>query len=207
MPFGLANAPAAFIDLMNRVFRPYLDQFVIVFIDDILVYSKTWEEHEQHLRIVLQTLREHQLYAKKEKCDFWLTEVKFLGHVISRQGISVDPSKIETVLQWERPKNVAEIRSFLGLTGYYRRFVKDFSSIAALMTRLPKKEVRFEWDADCEHAFQELRTRLTSAPILMIPNSDKPYEVYSDASRRGLGVCFDEKWTGCGLCISSTEAT
>ena len=187
MPFGLTNAPAAFMDLMNRVFRPYLDQFVIVFIDDILVYSKTWEEHEQHLRIVLQTLREHQLYAKKEKCDFWLTEVKFLGHVISGQGISVDPAKIETVLQWERPKNVAEIRSFLGLAGYYRRFVKDFSSIAAPMTRLTKKEVRFEWDADCEHAFQELRTRLTSAPILTIPNSDEPYEVYSDASGRGLG--------------------
>ena len=144
MPFGLTNAPAAFMDLMNRVFRPYLDQFVIVFIDDILVYSKTWEEHVQHLRIVLQTLREHQLYAKKEKCDFWLTEVKFLGHVISEQGISVDPSKIETVLQWERPKNVVEIRSFLGLAGYYRRFVKDFSSIAAPMTRLTKKEVRFE---------------------------------------------------------------
>ena len=120
MLFGLMNAPVAFMDLMNRVFRPYLDRFMIVFIDDILVYSKTWEEHAQHLRIILQTLREHQLYAKKEKCDFWLTEVKFLGHVISGQGISVDPSKVETVLQWERPKNVAEIRSFLGLAGYYR---------------------------------------------------------------------------------------
>ena len=187
MPFGLTNAPATFMDLMNRVFRPYLDQFVIVFIDDILVYSKTWEEHAQHLRIVLQTLREHQLYAKKEKCDFWLTEVKFLGHVISGQGISVDPSKVETVLQWERPKNVAEIRSFLGLAGYYRRFVKDFSSIAAPLTRLTKKEVRFEWDAGCEHAFQELKVRLTSAPILTIPNTEEPYEVYSDASGVGLG--------------------
>ncbi|XP_024027997.1 uncharacterized protein LOC112093552 [Morus notabilis] len=125
------------------------------------------------MRIVLQTLREHQLYAKMEKCDFWLTKVKFLGHVIYGQGISVDPSKIEIMLQWERPKNVAEIHSFLRLAGYYWRFVKDFSSIAASMTRLTKKE--------------ELKARLTSTPVLTIPNIEEPYEVYSDASGVGLG--------------------
>jgi hypothetical protein len=140
MPFGLTNAPAVFMDLMNRVFRPYLDKFVVVFIDDILVYSNSYLEHEQHLRQVLSTLREHQLYAKVSKCEFWLKEVVFLGHVISAQGILVDPRKVEAVLKWERPKNVTEIRSFLGLAGYYRRFIEGFSIIAIPMTRLTRKE-------------------------------------------------------------------
>ncbi|XP_024020452.1 uncharacterized protein LOC112091328 [Morus notabilis] len=145
MPFGLTNAPAAFMDLMNRVFRPHLDRFIIVFIDDILIYSKTQEEHAEHLRIALQTLREHRLYAKKEKCDFWMTEVKFLGHVVSQEGISVDPSKVEAVLNWGRPKNVSEIRSFLGLAGYYRRFVENFSRIASPLTRLTRKDVSLKY--------------------------------------------------------------
>jgi len=134
MSFGLTNAPAAFMDMMNRVFSSYLDRFVVVFIDDILVYSKTKEEHEQHLRLVLQTLREHQLYAKFSKCEFWLDRVVFLGHVISAEGVQVDPKKVEAVMDWPRPKTVTEIRSFLGLAGYYRRFVKDFSRIAAPLT-------------------------------------------------------------------------
>ena len=120
MPFGLTNAPAAFMDLMNRVFHPYLDQFVIVFIDDILVYSKNVEEHARHLRMVLQTLRDRELYPKFSKCEFWLNEVVFLGHVISGDGIFMDPKKIEAVVSWEQPKNVSEIQSFLGLAGYYR---------------------------------------------------------------------------------------
>ncbi|KAL5583538.1 hypothetical protein UlMin_015980 [Ulmus minor] len=187
MPFGLTNAPTAFMDLINQVFRPYLDRFVIFFIDDILVYSKTQEEHEEHLRIVLQTLRENRLFAKLEKCDFWMTEVKFLGHVISQEGISVDPSKIKAVLQWEQPRNVSEIRSFLGLAGYYRRFVENFSRIFVPLTQLTKKEVKFIWDDQCEATFQELKKRLTSAPIVTIPNSKEPYTVYTDASGTGLG--------------------
>ena len=187
MPFGLTNAPAAFMDLMNRVFRPYLDQFIIVFIDDILIYSKNEEEHAEHLRIALQTLREHGLYAKREKCDFWMTKVKFLGHVVSEEGISVDPSKIEAVLNWERPKNVSEIRSFLGLAGYYRRFVENFSKIASPLTKLTRKNVKFVWDDKCEEAFEELKRRLTSAPVLIIPNNEEPYTVYTDASGNGLG--------------------
>jgi hypothetical protein len=123
MPFGLTNAPAVFMDLMNRVFRPFLDQFVIVFIDDILIYSRSEAEHEEHLRIVLQTLRDHQLYGKFSKCEFWLSEVRFLGHVISADGIAVDPSKVEAVLDWQQPSTVTEIRSFLGLAGYYRKFI------------------------------------------------------------------------------------
>ena len=123
MPFGLTNAPAAFMDLMNRVFRPYVDQFVIVFIDDILVYSNDAQEHEQKLRIVLETLREKKLYAKLSKCDFWLKEVSFLGHIVSAEGIRVNLAKIEAIVNWKSPQNVTEVRSFLGLAGYYRRFV------------------------------------------------------------------------------------
>ena len=169
MPFGLTNAPAAFMDLMHRIFHPYLDQFVVVFVDDILIYSKSEEEHEQHLRAALQVLREHHLYAKWSKCEFWMTEVKFLGHVVSKEGISVDPTKMEAVLNWNRPKNVSEIRSFLGLAGYYRRFVKDFSRKAVPLTQLTRKGVKFEWNDEREQAFIELKNHLTSATVLIIP--------------------------------------
>ncbi|KAL4014045.1 hypothetical protein IC575_026235 [Cucumis melo] len=124
MSFGLTNAPAVFMDLMNRVFREFLDTFVIVFIDDILIYSKTEAEHEEHLRMVLQTLRDNKLYAKFSKCEFWLKQVSFLGHVVSKAGVSVDPAKIEAVTGWTRPSTVSEVRSFLGLADYYRRFGK-----------------------------------------------------------------------------------
>ena len=132
MSFGLTNAPAAFMELMNRVFRPYLDLFVIVFIDDILIYSRSQEEHEKHLRVVLQTLKDSQLYAKFSKCEFWLSSVAFLGHVVSAAGIQVDPKKIEAVKNWPRPASATDIQSFLGLAGYYHRFVEGFLSIAAL---------------------------------------------------------------------------
>ena len=134
MPFGLPNAPTVFMDLMNRVFHEYLDRFVFVLIDDILVYSKSQEEHEEHLRMVLQILRDKKLYAKLKKCEFWLNQVVFLGHVISRDGITVDPSKIEAIVNWDVPTNVSVVRSFLGLAGYYRRFVEGFSRIATPLT-------------------------------------------------------------------------
>ena len=134
MPFGLTNASAAFMDLMNRVFHEYLDRFVIVFIDDILIFSKSMEEHEEHLRIVFQILMEKKLYAKFKKCEFWLDQVVFLGDVISKAGIFVDPSKVEAMVDWARPTNVSEIRSFLGLIGYYRRIVEGFSRIVAPLT-------------------------------------------------------------------------
>ena len=144
MPYGLTNAPAAFMDLMHRVFQPYLDQFVVVFVDDILIYSQYEEEHEDHLRVVLQFLRDHQLYTKFSKCEFWLTEVRFLGHIMSASSVSVDPEKVDAIMSWERPKSVFEIRSFLGLVGYYKRFIEDFSRLAAHMTRLIRKRVKFE---------------------------------------------------------------
>ena len=187
MSFGLTKAPAAFMDLMHRVFRPYLDQFVVAFVDYILIYSQLEWEHEYHLRIVLQLLRDHQLYAKFSKRKFWLTEVKFLGHVVSASSVSMDPEKVEAVMSWERPKSVFEIRSFLGLAGYYRRFIEDFSRLAAPMTRLTRKEVKFDWDDRCEEAFQELKRRLTSAPILIVLDRGRRYTVYCGASRAGLG--------------------
>ena len=144
MPFGLTNAPAAFMDLMHRVFQPYLDQFVVVFVDGILIYSQSEWENEYYLRIVLQLLRDHQLYAKFSKCKFCLIEVRFLGHMVSALGVSMDPEKVEAMMSWERLKSVFEIRSFLGLAGYYRRFIEDFSRLATPMTRLTRNEVKFD---------------------------------------------------------------
>ena len=153
MAFRLTNAPTAFMVLMHRVFQPYLDQFVVVFIDDILIYSKSKEEHEDHLRIVLQAFRDHQLYAKFSKCEFWLTNVRFLGHVVSASGVSVDPKKVDAAMGWERSNSAFEIRSFLGLARYYRRFIENFSRLATPMMKLTQKEVKFEWNDVCERAF------------------------------------------------------
>ena len=187
MSFGLTNAPAAFMDLMNRVFRPYLDRFVIVFIDDILVYSRSELEHERHFGLVLQTLRQYQLYAKFSKCEFWLSRVGFLGHVVSADGIYVDPHKVEAVASWEQPTTVTEVRSFLGLTGYYRRFIEGFSKLAGPLHCLTRKGVKFEWTDRCEGSFQTLKEKLTSAPVLTLPEGNEGFKVYSDASHQGLG--------------------
>ena len=136
MPFGFTNVVAAFMDLMNGVFKPYLDQFVVVFIDDILVYSKNKEENEKHLRAILQTLKEHQLFAKLKKCEFWLDQISFLDHVVSKDGISIYPGKVEAVLSWKRPTTVFEVKSFLGMSRYYRHFIEGFSKISPPLTRL-----------------------------------------------------------------------
>ena len=184
---GVTNAPGVFMEYMNRIFHPYLDKFVVVFIDDILIYSKSDEEHAEHLRVVLELLKEKKLYAKLSKCEFWLSEVSFLGHVISKNGIAVDPTKVEAVSQWEAPKNASEIRSFLGLAGYYRKFIEGFSKLALPLTKLTRKGQMFVWDVECEKGFQELKRRLTSAPILILPNPTKSFVVYCDASLMGLG--------------------
>ncbi|RLM79741.1 gag-pol [Panicum miliaceum] len=187
MSFGLTNTPAYIMYLMNKVSMEYIDKFVVVFIDDILVYSQNEEEHEEHLRIVLQKLRENQLYAKLSKCDFWLREVSFLGHVITDGGIAVDPSKVQDVLNWNPPKTAPEIRSFLGLVGYYRIFIEGFSKIVKPMTSLLEKGKEFKWDAACQKCFEDLKTRLTTAPMLIMPDIHKGFDVYCDASRMGLG--------------------
>ncbi|GKA49356.1 putative reverse transcriptase domain-containing protein [Tanacetum coccineum] len=165
MPFGLTNAPAIFMDLMNRVCRPYLDKFVIVFIDDILIYSKTQEEHVEHLRLVLELLKKEKLYAKFSKCEFWLREVQFLGHVINGNGIHVDPSKIEAVKNWKAPRTPTKVRLFLGLAGYYRRFIENFSKI----------------------------DKLCKAPVLALPDRPEDFVVYCDASGIGLGCVLMQR--------------
>src|SRR5207237_4337979 len=166
MSIELTNAPVFFMYLMNSVFMTVLDVCIVVFINDILVYSKNEEEHAKHLQLVLDRLREHQLYAKFSKCQFWLKEVSFLGHILSAEGIAVDPSKVQEVLEWKSPTSVTEIRSFLGLAGYYRRFIQDFSKIAKPMTKLLQKEAKFIWTSDCKAAFRKLKTLLTTAAVL-----------------------------------------
>ncbi|XP_021717910.1 uncharacterized protein LOC110685691 [Chenopodium quinoa] len=187
MSFGFTNAPKVFMDLMHRIFRPYLDKFVVMFIDDILIYSRDEEVHKKHLRQVLSFFREHQLYAKLSKCEFWLEKAAFLGHVISKEGVLEDPSKIRAISDRPTPKSVSDVRSFLGLEDYYRWFVKDFSRIAKPMTSLMKKEHKFSWTQECERAFKTLKERLTTTPVLALPDGKDLYEVYSDASRFGLG--------------------
>ncbi|GJS51339.1 reverse transcriptase domain-containing protein [Tanacetum coccineum] len=193
MPFGLTNAPAVFMDLINRVCRSYVDNFVIVFIDDILIYSKTQEEHVEHLRLVLELLKKEKLYAKFSKCEFWLREVQFLRHVINGNGIHVDPSKIEAVKNWKAPRTPMEVRSFLGLAGYYRRFIENFSKIAKSLTILTQKSKTFEWGEEQELAFQTLKDKLCNAPVLALPDGPEDFVVYCDASGIGLGYVLMQR--------------
>ncbi|TYK05232.1 pol protein [Cucumis melo var. makuwa] len=170
----------------HQVFKDFLDSFVIVFIDKILIYSKTEAEHEEHLHQVLETLRANRLYAKFSKCEFWLKKVSFLGHVVSSEGVSVDPAKIEVVTNWPRLSTVSEICSFLGLAGYYRRFVEDFSRIASPLSQLTRKGTPFVWSPACESSFQELKQKLVTTPVLTVPDGLGSFVIYSDASKKGL---------------------
>jgi hypothetical protein len=187
MSFGLTNAPAYFMNLMNKVFMEYLDRFVVVFIDDILIYSKSDSDHEEHLRLVLQKLQDNQLYAKYSKCEFWIGEVSFLGHIISNGGISVDPTKVKEIMEWRVPTTFTEIWSFLGLAGYYRRFIEGFSKIAKPMTSLLEKGSKFKWDEKCQDSFDQLKKRLMSPPVLVMPDLQKGFDIYCDACGQGLG--------------------
>jgi hypothetical protein len=187
MSFGLTNAPAHFTYLMNSVFMPKLDKFVVVFIDDTLIYSKNEEEHARRLRIVLTRLREHRLYTEFSKCAFWLEEIQFLGHVLFAKGIAVDPSKVKDILEWKPPTTVHQVRSFLGLAGYYRRFIPDFSKLVKPITSLLKNDTKFNWSSRCDEAFEQLKVLLTTAPILAQPGIENPFDVYCDAS--GSGLC------------------
>ncbi|WVZ91094.1 LOW QUALITY PROTEIN: hypothetical protein U9M48_037308 [Paspalum notatum var. saurae] len=185
MPFGLTNAPAYFMNLMNKVFMDRLDKYVVVFIDDILIYSKDAVEHEQHLRIVLKKLRSHQLYAKYGKCEFWLEKVAFLGHIVTAKGVAVDHEKVRASVRMAATHQCHEVRSFLGLAGYYRRFIEGFAKIAGPPFALAKKGAKFEWTTACEKSFQELKARLTIDPVL--PDIFRDFVIYCDASRQGLG--------------------
>ncbi|KAK1680077.1 hypothetical protein QYE76_040925 [Lolium multiflorum] len=187
MPFGLTNAPSTFMRLMNHVLREFIGKFVVVYFDDILIYSRNESDHTIHIRHVLQVLRDNQLYGNLEKCTFCKDKVIFLGYVVSKHGVEVDVSKIEAIQNWPTPMNVSQVRSFHGLAGFYRRFVPNFSTIAAPLNDLTKKGVVFEWGAAQDHAFDELKRLLTSAPLLALPDFNKQFEIECDASGIGIG--------------------
>jgi transposase InsO family protein len=194
LPFGLTNAPATFMHLMQSIFGPHLDHFVIVFLDDILIYSKTLAEHRRHVRMVLELLRRNQLYAKRSKCEFFKQSISFLGHVISGEGISMEQDKVKAIEDWPTPTGVAAVRSFLGLAGYYRRFVKDFSRIAMPLTGLLRTEVKFQWNESQQQSFLQLKQSISTAPVLALPDDSLPYIVSTDASGFAVGatLCQDQ---------------
>ena len=188
MPLGLTNAPATFQGLMNEIFSPLLRKGVLVFMDDILIYSPTLEDHITLLIEVLQTLSHHNLFAKPSKCSFAQNNIEYLGHVISSKGVSTDPLKIRAVQDWPIPITVKEVRSFLGLTGYYRRFIKHYSLISRPLTMLLKKGTPFVWSSVTQEAFGTLKAALVSAPVLALPQFQKSFTLETDASDVGLGA-------------------
>ena len=190
LPMGLCNAPATFMHLMNSVLRKQLDRFVLAFLDDIFIYSRTREEHLLHVEEVLKELDKQKLYLKPSKCEWMKSEVEFLGHRIGREGLSVDPQKIDAVKQWPVPTNVSELRSFLGLAGYYRRFIGNYSMTALPLTELTKDEVEWQWSDKEKGAFDQLKQQLSSAPVLLLADPKLPYTIHCDASGFAVGACL-----------------
>ena len=209
MPFGLSNAPSTFMRLMNHVLRAFIGKFVVVYFDDILIYSKGLDEHIEHLQSVLTVLRKEKLYANLKKCSFCTNQIVFLGYVVSAKGIEVDEEKVKAIKEWPTPKSVSEVRSFHGLASFYRRFVKDFSTLAAPLTEIVKKHVGFKWGSEQERAFNLIKEKLVSAPLLALPDFTKTFEIECDASGIGIGAVlmqegrpiayFSEKLSGAVL--------
>jgi len=214
MPFGLSNAPSTFMRLMTEVLRPYLGKFVVVYFDDILIFSTASEEHLSHLENVFELLREHKLYGKLEKCSFMSKEVKFLGYIVSGEGISVDQEKVAAIKSWPKPSTITEVRSFHGLASFYRRFIKGFSTVVAPITECMKKG-EFNWTETASKAFEIIKKKLCEAPILVLPDFSKLFEVECDASGIGIGAVliqdkkpvayFSEKLNGAKLAYSTYD--
>jgi hypothetical protein len=186
MPFGLSNAPSTFMRVMNQILKPFIDKFVVVYFDDILVFSRSLKEHLNHLRQVFQTLRFESFFVNLKKCSFAQSQVVFLGFIVSAKGVAADPEKVRAILDWPSPNNIHDVRSFHGLASFYRRFVKGFSSLMAPITECTKKGA-FLWTADAQKAFEVVKELLTKAPILQLPNFELPFEVSCDASHSGIG--------------------
>ncbi|KAL0540053.1 hypothetical protein IC582_024281 [Cucumis melo] len=191
MPFGLTNAPATFQSLMNQVFKPFLRRCVLIFFDDILVYSSDITEHERHLGMVFAILRDNQLYANRKKCVFAHSQIQYLGHIISKHGVEADQDKVRSMLQWPQPQDIIGLRGFLGLTGYYRRFVKSYGEIAAPLTKLLQKNA-FKWDENATLAFESLKLAMTTIPVLVLPDWSLPFMIETDASGSGLGAVLSQ---------------
>ena len=187
MPFGLTGAPSTFMRLMNAVLRPFLGKFVVVYLDDILIYSKTMAEHLNHLETLFRTLRTQKLYGKLEKCSFLLPEISFLGYIIGKTGVKVDPSKVKAIKDWPTPTTLTQVRSFHGLASFYRRFIRNFSSIMAPVTECTKQG-KFEWTSAAQQAFENLKDVMCKAPILKLPDFTKPFELECDACGVGIGA-------------------
>ncbi|MCO5553915.1 hypothetical protein L7F22_007441 [Adiantum nelumboides] len=187
MPFGLTNAPATFNRMMERIFRPH-HNFTGVFFNDVVIYSKSMEEHKKHLQIIFQALRDNKLFINQKKSEFFLQEIQYLGHIISKSGIHMDPSKLEVIKEWPNPRNLHELRSFIGMCAYYRRFIEKFSLIAGPLHDLTKKNVKYVWTERKQEAFDKLKQKLTSQPVLVLPDLSKPFEVQCDACGDCLGA-------------------
>jgi hypothetical protein len=187
MPFGLTNAPSTFQGLMNSIFKPFLRKFVLVFFDDILIYSKYWEDHVQHVDKVLQLLKEKQLYCKPSKCFFGVKEVEYLGHILSHEGVKVDPNMIKAMMEWSIPKTLKNLRGFLGLTGYYNKFVWNFGRITTPLMTLTKKNA-FSWTPKETKSFEQLKEVMCKAPVLTTPDFTKTFIVECDVSGNGIGA-------------------
>jgi hypothetical protein len=194
MPFGLTNAPATFMRLMDDILRPFTNSFVVVYLDDILIFSQTWEEHLHHIRQVLQTLRQHKLCANLEKCTFGITQVQYLGYIIDERGVHVDPAKIQVIRDWPAPTTLTELRSFLGLANFYHRFVLGFSHITWPLSQVTKggAKEKFFWSESQQKAFGELKHRLCSAPVLTLSDLQQPFEIETDASDYAIGAVLTQ---------------
>ena len=193
LPFGLTNAPTTFQNLMNDVFRPHLRNFILVFFDDILIYSKTWREHMEHLSLALKLLRDNTLVLNRKKCSFAKRQVEYLGHVISKLGVAPDADKIEAVQKWPRPTTIKQLRGFLGLSGYYKRFIMNYGKLAQPLTSLLKKEATFQWNEAVEEAFTALKMVLTRALVLALPNFAEQFVIKTDASSSGIGAILIQR--------------
>ena len=192
MPFGLCNAPSTFQSLMNHLLKPYLRKFVLVFFDDILIYSCTWAAHLQHVDLLLQLLCKHKLFVKMSKCSFGMEEVEYLGHIVGREGVKVDPKKIQAMQEWPQPKTLKSLRGFLGLTGYYRKFVRNYGRIAKPLKQLLKKN-SFFWNEEAQQAFTALKTAMCSTPVLALPDFTKSFVIECDASGTGIGEVLKQE--------------